>query len=187
MTENRPAPRWLRGAIFSLEQITEYTGRAVSWLVPIMVLVTCVVVVMRHFLGLGSVALQESVTYMHSAIFLLGAAYALKHHNQVRVDIFYRRFSTRNRAWVDALGSIVFLLPLAVFIGWISRDFVLSAWYIRETSSDSGGLALVYWLKSLIPLLALSLLIQAVAVVLRSLVRLMGFDLSQPADREKTL
>lgn len=170
-----PAPRWLRQLILGLDQITEYTGRLISWLAPIMVLTTCVVVVMRYFLGISSIALQESVTYMHATVFMLGAAFTLKHHNQVRVDIFYRRFNRCGRAWVDALGTLVFLLPLAVFIGWISRDFVTSAWQIRETSTDSGGLRAVYWLKTLIPLLALSLLLQALAEILRNLLILMGF------------
>ncbi|WP_341936925.1 TRAP transporter small permease subunit [Marinimicrobium sp. C2-29] len=176
LTHDKPAPRWLRGLISALDGVTEWTGRAVSWLTPVMVLTTCAVVILRYFLGISSIALQESVTYMHAAVFMLGAAYALKHHNQVRVDIFYRRFRPQSRAWVDALGALVFLLPLAVFIGWISRDFVLSAWQIRETSADSGGLRIVYWLKTLIPLLALTLLIQALAEVLRQLLILMGYS-----------
>ncbi len=176
LTHDKPAPRWLRGLISALDGVTEWTGRAVSWLTPVMVLTTCAVVILRYFLGISSIALQESVTYMHAAVFMLGAAYALKHHNQVRVDIFYRRFRPQSRAWVDALGALVFLLPLAVFIGWISRDFVLSAWQIRETSADSGGLRLVYWLKTLIPLLALTLVIQALAEVLRQLLILMGYS-----------
>lgn len=176
LTHDKPAPPWLRGLISALDGVTEWTGRTVSWLAPVMVLTTCAVVILRYFLGISSIALQESVTYMHAAVFMLGAAYALKHHNQVRVDIFYRRFHPRTRAWVDALGALVFLLPLAVFIGWISRDFVLSAWQIRETSTDSGGLRAVYWLKTLIPLLALTLVIQALAEVLRHLLILMGYS-----------
>lgn len=187
LTHDKPAPRWLRGLISALDGVTEWTGRMVSWLTPVMVLTTCAVVILRYFLGISSIALQESVTYMHAAVFMLGAAYALKHHNQVRVDIFYRRFRSQSRAWVDALGALVFLLPLAVFIGWISQDFVLSAWQIRETSADSGGLRIVYWLKTLIPLLALTLVIQALAEVLRHLLILMGYSpesVSSDADED---
>ena len=85
---------------------------------------------------------------------------------------------------MDALGSLVFLIPLAIFIGWISQDFVRSAWRIREVSADSGGLPWVYLLKSLIPLLAVTLVLQAVAEVLRNLLRLMGYPApdSAPTD-----
>ena len=187
MPEDTQTPKPLaavRALIRALDACTEGLGRTVAWLAPIMVVITCAVVLLRHGLGQGSVALQESVTYMHAALFMLGAGYALKHHKQVRVDILYRRFSPEGRAWVDALGSLLFLIPLAIFIGWISQDFVRSAWRIREVSADSGGLPWVYLLKSLIPLLAVTLLLQAVAEVLRNLLRLMGYPApgSAPTD-----
>ncbi|WP_024461742.1 TRAP transporter small permease subunit [Marinimicrobium sp. LS-A18] len=178
MPEDTQTPKPLaavRALIRALDACTEGLGRTVAWLAPVMVVITCTVVLLRYGLGQGSVALQESVTYMHAALFMLGAGYALKYHKQVRVDILYRRFSPEGRAWVDALGSLVFLIPLAIFIGWISQDFVRSAWRIREVSADSGGLPWVYLLKSLIPLLAVTLLLQAVAEVLRNLLRLMGY------------
>ncbi len=175
-------PTAIRVLIGGLDTLTEWLGRTTAWLAPLMVLATCAVVLLRYGMGQGSVALQESVTYMHAALFMLGAGYALKHHRQVRVDILYRRFSPEGRAWIDALGGLLFLIPLAVFIGWISQDFVRSAWRIREVSADSGGLPWVYLLKTLIPLLALSLLLQAVAEVLRNLLRLMGY--TAPAGSE---
>jgi len=184
MPEDTQTPKplaTLRALIRALDACTEGLGRTVAWLAPVMVVITCTVVLLRYGLGQGSVALQESVTYMHAALFMLGAGYALKHHKQVRVDILYRRFSPEGRAWVDALGSLVFLIPLAIFIGWISQDFVRSAWRIREVSADSGGLPWVYLLKSLIPLLAVTLVLQAVAEVLRNLLRLMGYPASDSA------
>lgn len=169
-----PPPRPVAALIRLLEAITRAAGRTVAWLAPLMVLATCAVVVLRYGLDQGSVALQESVTYMHSALFLIGAGYALHYRRHVRVDVFYRRFSPEGQAWVDALGALVFVIPLAVFTAWISRDFVLGAWRIREASTDSGGLAWVYLLKSLIPLLALGLLLQGLAELLRQGLRLTG-------------
>lgn len=189
MPEDTQTPKPLaavRALIRALDACTEGLGRTVAWLAPVMVVITCTVVLLRYGLGQGSVALQESVTYMHAALFMLGAGYALKHHKQVRVDILYRRFSPEGRAWVDALGSLVFLIPLAIFIGWISQDFVRSAWRIREVSADSGGLPWVYLLKSLIPLLAVTLLLQAVAEVLRNLLRLMGYSAPAGAPADAT-
>src|SRR5690606_4839133 len=104
-----------------------------------MVIITCVVVVMRRVFNLGSIGLQESVTYMHAAVFMLGAAYALRMGAQVRVDVLYRRFHFRTRAWVDSLGALLFLLPVSLFIGFVSWDFVAASWRIREGSTDSDG------------------------------------------------
>ncbi|MDO3388700.1 TRAP transporter small permease subunit [Gilvimarinus sp. SDUM040013] len=156
-------------ALQFLDQITEWTGRSVSWLTLVMVVATCLVVLARRFLGVGLIGLQESVSYMHAAVFLLGAGFALKHAEQVRVDIFYRKMSARARAWVDALGCLVFLMPLCGFVAAISWSFVMGSWQVAEVSTDSGGLPFVYLLKSLIILFSLSLGLAATAELLRAL------------------
>ncbi|MCU7885956.1 MAG: TRAP transporter small permease subunit, partial [Candidatus Thiodiazotropha sp. (ex Lucinoma annulata)] len=86
------------------EHLNEWLGRAVSWLSLFMVLVTFTVVVLRYVFDLGWIWVQESVTFMHGALFLIGAAYTLKHEGHVRVDIFYQRRSPKGRAWVDLFG-----------------------------------------------------------------------------------
>lgn len=157
-----------------LDAIAEFTGNTTAWLTGIMVIIACIVVGLRHLFGIGSIALQESVIYMHAAVFMLGAAYTLKRGGHVRVDILYRRMSVRKRAWVDALGSLLLTLPLMIFIGWGSWEFVQASWRINEGSTNSGGMGGVYLLKSLLPLMALSVSLQAIAELLRNLVVLMN-------------
>ncbi|MCZ6584533.1 MAG: TRAP transporter small permease subunit, partial [Gammaproteobacteria bacterium] len=74
-----------------LEDFSEFTGTVIAWLTIMMVLVTFVIVVLRYAFDLGWISMQESVTWMHAAVFMLGAAYTLKRDEHVRVDIFYRR------------------------------------------------------------------------------------------------
>lgn len=167
---------WLRQLVNGLEAINLVLGKTVSWLTLSMVLATCVVVILRRGFDIGSIALQESVTYMHAAVFLLGAAYALQEGAQVRVDILYRQFSRRSKAWIDSLGALVLLLPVSIFIGLISWGFVVDSWSIREGSTDSGGVGMVYLLKALIPLSAASLCLQALAEIVRNLLVLIGAD-----------
>lgn len=157
-----------------LDSIAEFTGATTAWLTGLMVLIACIVVTLRHLFGIGSVGLQESVTYMHAMVFMLGAAYALKTGDHVRVDIFFRRFSAHKRAWVEVLGSLLFTLPMMIFIGWGSVDFVRESWRIGEGSTDSGGLGGVYLLKTLLPVMAVSVGLQAIAELLRNLLVLMN-------------
>lgn len=161
-------------AVRWLDAIAEVTGRCTAWLTLAMVLATSLIVLLRHVFDIGAIALQDAVTYMHGLVFMLGAAYTLKHQGHVRVDILYNRFSPAARAWVDALGSLVLTLPLMAFIGWGSWDYVCNSWQIREGSGDSGGLGGVYLFKSLLPLMALSLSLQALADLLRNLWQLMS-------------
>ncbi|MEJ2693129.1 MAG: TRAP transporter small permease subunit [Candidatus Thiodiazotropha sp.] len=172
-----PVPeRQLQRLAWAFEGLCELLGGAVSWLSLLMVLTTFVVVVLRYAFDLGWIWLQESVTYMHAALFLVGAAYTLKHQGHVRVDIFYSRFSPRTRAWVDLGGSLLLLLPVCLFIFIVSWDYVMQSWELYEGSREAGGLDGDYLLKSLILAMAGLLLLQGLAQAIRCLLELMGRD-----------
>jgi len=152
-----------------IDQLNETIGRALAWLTLLMVLVTFAVVVLRYGFDWGSIAMQESVNYLHAFVFMAGAAYTLKHDEHVRVDIFYSRLSLRGKAWVDLLGTLILLLPFCIFLIWVSLPYVLSSWQLREGSREAGGLPLVYLLKTFIPLLGVLLLLQSLGLLTRSL------------------
>ncbi|WP_316366383.1 TRAP transporter small permease subunit [Candidatus Thiodiazotropha sp. CDECU1] len=156
------------------EVINEWMGRAISWLSLLMVLVTFTVVVLRYAFDLGWIWLQESVTFMHGALFLVGAAYTLKHDGHVRVDIFFQGFSTQKKAWVDLLGSLLLLMPVCLFIFVVSWGYVAQSWSLHEGSREAGGLDGVYLFKSLMLLMAGLLLLQGVSTVIRCVSRLLG-------------
>ncbi|MEE4359899.1 MAG: TRAP transporter small permease subunit [Pseudomonadales bacterium] len=160
--------------IRAIDALTETTGRLVSWLVLAMMAVTCVVVILRYGFSTGSIALQESVIYLHGMVFMLGIPYALKHDGHVRVDVLYGRMSGRQRDWVNLIGHLVFLLPLAGFILYVSWDYTLRAWRIREGSQEVGGIPAVFLLKTLTPLLAITLALQGLAEIGRTVLRLTG-------------
>lgn len=154
-----------------LDRFSRVTGQLISWLTLAMVLVTFVIVIMRYVFDAGLIWLQESVTWMHAAVFMLGAAYTLSHEEHVRVDIFYRNMGARGRAWVDAFGFVIFLLPLCVYLAYASYDFAAVSWSIRESSREPGGLPypLIPILKSIVIVMPITVLLQGLALLLRSL------------------
>lgn len=157
-----------------LETITRITATSTAWLILLMVLITCTVVILRKLFDINLISMQESVIYMHAAVFMLATAWALQRGAHVRVDIIYQKLSKSTQAWIDIIGSVFFTIPVMVFIGLISWDYVCESWRIRETSSDPDGLALVFLLKSLIPLMAISVCIQAFAGIARNTCFLMS-------------
>lgn len=170
-----------------LDALSDMIGRSVAWLVLVMMLVQFAIVVMRYVFSMHSNVLQDSVMAMHAMVFMLGAAYTLKHDAHVRVDIFYRRLSPRGRAWVDLFGTLLLLTPVAVFIALISTKYVLSSWAILERTSD-GNLPIVFLLKSLILLMMALLLLQGVAQVLRQVMILRGrLPPETPSEHEEVL
>jgi len=159
-----------------IDKLNNFVGRTVAWFTLLMVLVTFLVVVLRYWFSTGWIWLQESVTWMHAAVFMLAAAYTLMREDHVRVDIFYRGMSVRSRALVDAIGTCVFLFPVAGFLIWSSWDYVGTSWMINESSQEPGGLPFPFpsLMKAFIPVASALLLLQGTALLLRSLATLFG-------------
>ena len=158
-----------------LDRFSASLGKATSWLTLLMVLVTFAVVVMRYVFDLGFIWLQESVVWMHACVFMVGAAYTLQQEEHVRVDIFYRGMTQKRRACVDLTGVIVFLLPLCAFLCWAALDFVWVSWRLHEASRESGGLPypLISLLKSILIVMPLTLGLQGLSLLFRSIATLM--------------
>ena len=159
----------LKRILTALESFVDWSGRTVSWLSLLLVLVTFVVVVMRYVFDSGSIALQETATYLHASVFLVGMAYAMQQNAHVRVDIFYARFSGQTKAWVNLFGALFFLLPFMLFISWISWQYIVDSWSVLEGSREAGGLPAVFLLKSLILVMTFLLSLQACTQIARNI------------------
>ena len=145
-------------------------GRTVSWLTLAMVLMTFVIVVLRYAFDMGVIWLQESVTWMHAAVFMLGAAYTLQREEHVRVDVFYRDMTARRRALVNAVGVIIFIFPVCGFLLFESWGYVSASWSDQEISRNAGGLPYPFipLLKSTLLLMPLTVALQGISMLLRA-------------------
>ena len=147
-------------------------GNAVAFAAIAMALVTTTVVILRSGFGQGAIAAQESVLYLHGALFMLGAAPTLLTDKHVRVDVFYRNFTDRQKNWVNTIGHTVFTLPFCTLIVFGSWGYVSESWSIMESSPEPGGIPAVFLLKTLIPAMALLLALQAVSLIIQGLTEL---------------
>ncbi len=168
----------MQNIINYIEKFIDWTGRTISWLTLGMVLITFLVVFLRYVFDTGWIALQESISYMHALVFLIGAAYTLKHNEHVRVDIIYEKLSKKNQAWIDLTGNLFILLPVVIFIFWISWQYVIDSWRVMESSREAGGLPGVYLLKSIILIMSALLILQAFAHILSALSRILNREMS---------
>ena len=143
-------------------------GRAAAWCGLFVVAVEFAIVVMRYALGVGSIALQESVLYAAAALFMLSAAWTLQVGGHVRLDVFYETAKPRTRAFVNLFGALVFLIPFAVLLADLSIPYAARSWAILERSRETSGLPFTYLLKTLIPVFAILIGLQGVAQVIRA-------------------
>lgn len=158
------------------DRLNSRIGVAVSWLTLAMVAVGAYNAVVRYlgrFTGwnLSSNAYLELQWYMFSLVFLLGAAYALLTGAHVRVDVIFSRLPERWRRRIDLWGSLLFLIPFAIFGLVMSWPAVRNSWAVLEVSSDPGGLPR-YPIKSVLLVAFTLLALQGLAEAVRNWLRL---------------
>lgn len=158
-----------------IDAANEKIGRSVSWLTLILVLLVCYDVISRYLFKSSIVAVQELQWHLFAIIFLVAAAYTLKYDEHVRVDVLYSKFSPRTQAVINLIGTIIFLIPLCLLIIYASRNFVISSFQIGETSPDPGGLPARYILKAILPISFFLILLQGIALILRSIIQIKSF------------
>jgi TRAP-type mannitol/chloroaromatic compound transport system permease small subunit len=167
----------LRSFVAGIDAINEWIGRTVAWLTLGCVLTCFAVVVLRYAFDMGFPWLQELYVWEHAAVFMAGAGYTMLHRGHVNVDVLYGRMSPRGRAWIDILGTLVFLFPWLAVVAVTAAPFVSSSWSIREGSSTAGGMPAVYLLKSLLWAFCALLFVQGLALIARRGLFLAGREL----------
>jgi TRAP-type mannitol/chloroaromatic compound transport system permease small subunit len=156
-----------------IDALTERIGRLVIWLVLVATLISAGNALARYALGESSNAWLEIQWYLFGAMFLLAAGYTLKHNGHVRIDILYNRLSARGQAWIDLVGGLLFLMPMAGLLAWLAWPMFMDAWTTHEMSPDAGGL-LRWPVKLLLPVGFGLLSLQGVAEVIKRLGVLSG-------------
>lgn len=159
-----------------VDALNEKIGEGISWLASLLVLVVCFDVFTRYLLKRSSVAVQELEWHLFAVIFLIAAAYTLKHDRHVRVDVVYMRLKPETQAWINFIGSLVFLLPFCLVGIWSAKHFVVNSFLIGETSPDPGGLPYRYVLKSMVPIGFFLLSLQGVSLAVRSWLQIKGIE-----------
>ncbi len=157
----------------TIDALNERIGRIVLWLVLAVTLISAANALSRYGFGVSSNAWLEIQWYLFGAIFLLAAGYTLKHNGHVRIDVLYGRWSPQLRAWIDLVGTILFLLPLCALMIWLSWHGFLESFQRQEISSDAGGL-LRWPVRLLIPLGFALLGLQGVSELIKRIAFLRG-------------
>lgn len=160
----------LSGAI---DRLNTVVGRAATWLVLLMTIISAGNSIIRYAFNASSNAWLEIQWYLFAAVFLLCAGYTLLHNEHIRIDVVAGRFSRRTQAWIEVIGGLFFLLPMACLILWLSWPLFVGSFASGEMSSDAGGL--VRWpAKLLIPAGFLLLALQGVSEIIKRLAFLLG-------------
>jgi TRAP-type mannitol/chloroaromatic compound transport system permease small subunit len=156
-----------------VDRLSEAVGRAAIWLVLVVVIISAGNALSRFALNMSSNAWLEIQWYLFSGIFLLCAAYVLKKNEHIRIDVIAGRLSERAQNWIDVFGILVFLLPMALIVGYLSWPVFVNAWHSGELSPSPGGL--IRWpVRLLMPIGFALLILQAIAELIKRFAFLTG-------------
>src|SRR3712207_723176 len=125
-----------------IDAFSKTAGRIAEWLVLGACLISAGNATVRYLFSYSSNGLLEIQWYLFGALVFLGAAHTLRMNEHVRVDLVYSWVSDRARLWIDALGFIVFLIPVGVYLTYLSIPFFVRSFQIGEVSNNAGGLIL---------------------------------------------
>jgi len=151
-----------------LESMLDAIGKLLLVAAALVVVGEFAAVALRYGWSFSRPWLQESVLAANAALFLLGAAYTLRHDEHVRVDLWSRRWSPRAQAWAELVGFGLFLLPFCTLIAWGGWFYFMRSWGMSEGSNQPGGLPALYLVKALIPAAGLLLIAAGIARALRA-------------------
>ena len=152
-----------------IDSINDWIGRAISWLLVLMVLNVFFVVVLRYVFGFGAIWMQELYVWSHAIVFLLGAGYTLLHKGHVRIDLIYRKASNKYKSIIDLLGTVFFALPVIYFIFIKSLPMVERSWKILEKSAEAGGLQGLFLFKTVLLVFSLLFGMQFISLALKNI------------------
>lgn len=131
-------------------------------------------VLARYLLNDVSIALQELEWHLFAAMFLFGVPFTLRAGGHVRVDLIYERLTPNGRAWIDLLGTLIFLFPFCYLVTWFGIDFVKEAYELGESSGDPGGLPYRWIIKAAIPVSFGFMAVSGLGLLLNSVNTLLG-------------
>ncbi len=151
------------------ESVIDFVGKITSILLLLMIFNVFYDVIMRYFFRNSSVGMQEMEWHLFSIIILYGVSVALKDEGHVRVDFLYEKFSKRKKAMINILGTIFFLLPLALLVAFGSIEYVMDSYRINEISEDPGGLTHRWIIKSMIPFSFAFLIFSSIGYIIKNI------------------
>ncbi|MCS6878011.1 MAG: TRAP transporter small permease subunit [Geminicoccaceae bacterium] len=164
----------LAAFVRAVDRLNRGVGVLASAMVPLAVGLCAAVALLRYGLGFGRVWMQELYVVLAGVSFMLVLSRVHGEDGHVRVDIFWRRWPERRRDLVELAGNLLFVVPWTLVLLWSSRGFVALSWSVLEPSAQAGGLPGLFLVKSVIPLAAVLLLLQALAGAVRAGFRLAG-------------
>lgn len=158
----------MRTILKIIDNVSEWTGRIFSWIIVVLTILVVLEVIMRRLLNSPTIWNFEVTIQLYAFFFMIVAGYALLHKSHVAVDIIYAKFSKRTQAALDVLTYLLFFFPFLGIVLYEGIKYAANSWSMHEKSWSVFGPPL-YYVKTVIPVMAALVLLQGLAIFIRQL------------------
>ena len=160
----------MRGFISFADHLSTSIGKAFAWCIVILMGGTVYEVIMAYVFNAPTLWNFDFSMQMYGAILMMSGAYCLATESHVRGDVIYRLFKPRTQGWIDLILYFIFYFPGVLALAFYGFDYAALAWKIKETSWSSPAQIQIYMVKALIPAAGITLIIQGISEVFRSII-----------------
>jgi len=160
----------MRGFISFADHLSTSIGKAFAWCIVILMGGTVYEVIMAYVFNAPTLWNFDFSMQMYGAILMMSGAYCLATESHVRGDVIYRLFKPRTQGWIDLILYFIFFFPGVLALTFYGYDYAALAWKIKETSWSSPAQIQIYMVKALIPAAGITLIIQGISEVFRSII-----------------
>jgi TRAP-type mannitol/chloroaromatic compound transport system permease small subunit len=156
---------WIDKVTDAVDQVSIWSGKAVSWLIVPMFGVLVYEVFVRKFFR-PTIWANDIATMCYGAHFFLAGAYTLHLQKHIRTDFFSKNWSLKTQVRMDIAQYLLLFLPGMVMFTWISWQYAKESWELKEALMTTWRPP-AYWYKTVIPVSSALILVQGLAEVLK--------------------
>ena len=160
----------MRTFIFFADHLSTSIGKAFAWCIVILMGGTVYEVIMAYVFNAPTLWNFDFSMQMYGAILMMSGAYCLATASHVRGDVICRLFKPKAQGWIDLILYFIFFFPGVLALTFYGYDYAALAWKIKETSWSSPAQIQIYMVKALIPAAGVTLIIQGISEVCRSII-----------------
>jgi TRAP-type mannitol/chloroaromatic compound transport system permease small subunit len=155
--------------LYFIDGISTWVGKAVAWLIVVLMTVVCVEVFKRYIMNMPTAWIFDADNIIYGTLFMLCGAYTLAQNAHVRGDFLYSSMRPRVQAGIDLALYVVFFFPGIAALIYAGTDYAADSWRIAEHSVTANGPP-IYHFKTVIPIAGTLVMLQGLAEVVRCVV-----------------
>ncbi len=155
-----------------VDDLSTWVGKAFSWCIIILTLVTCYDVVLRYVFSAPTGWAYDTEYILYGTLFMMAGAYGVSQDAHVRGDFVARLLSPKARAGIEFACLILFYFPAMLALLYSGSEFFHISWLQNEHSASSPTGPPIYPFKAIIPLAAIFMLIQGTVELIRCVITL---------------